>query len=89
MNEKIDVEKILSAIDQIAEATGTQKISSIVNSFVSSIPSEAQAVVIAQVKEATAKAIAEGLDKTKAGLESVLDNKELIDKLKSMGPKGD
>ena len=84
-----EVDKVLGAIDQIAEVSGSVKIADVISSFQSKIPNEMREIVLAQVREEAAKAIVEGLDRAKTDISSVSNNQEILDKLKQMGPQND
>jgi len=83
------ISQVISGFDMIAKASGQQSISDVINQFVDKIPKEYRDIVVAQVKEEAAKAIAEGIEQTTAGMSKAADDPDLLNKLKAMGPQDD
>ena len=85
----MNADKILQAIDMIAEEAGSPKISNIFKQFESKIPNEFKDIVLAQVKQEAAKAIAQGLQQSQSEIQKLVTDPEVISKLKGMGPQDD
>jgi hypothetical protein len=85
----MNVDEIIKGFDQIARASGQQGIMDLINGFDGKIPNEYKEVVMAQVKEEAAKAIAEGMQHAQSGINNAMKDPELMAKFKAMGPQDD
>ena len=79
------VNQVFAAFDQLTKAAGQPSILATVNQLTKTVPAEYRDMVLSQVKVDIAKALADSIAQTTSGINDVLNNPEMMEKIKEMG----